>query len=157
MSGAGLPGDARRAYAGRKRSSNPYLIPITLVGAAALFGQTFWLQGHQRLFRPFSVDRLTCEHCGGAGVVRDGAPAAALVLCPACYGVGAHWVRRLDESDQLCPACAGAGRLAEPEGGAWRTCRRCDGRGLIRSQPWSTKDADMFNEQDKPKAPAAAR
>jgi hypothetical protein len=138
-----LPG---KVYQPRKRASNPFLIPIVLLGAAALVGQMFWLQGNQHLFRPFSLDRLKCERCGGVGVVRQAEDDSILVLCPACHGVGSHMVRRLDEEDKLCPACSGIGRIPDEEG-PWRTCRRCDGRGLIRDQPWSTKSTEMFKDQ----------
>ncbi len=156
MSGPAVPGLPRRSYAPRKRNSNPYMIPIVLVGAAALIGQMFWVQGNQHLFRPFSVDRLKCEHCGGVGVVRHQGDDTVLVLCPACYGVGTHWVRRVDEEDKLCPACVGSGRVEE-DNGDWRPCRRCEGRGLIRDQPWSTKRTEMFEDKGKDKGKAAPR
>ena len=132
-------------YRPRQRSANPYMLPIILLGGVALIGQMFWLQGNKHLFRPFSVDRIKCEHCGTVGVVRSKEDDGILVLCPACYGVGAHWVRRVDDEDLLCPACVGAGRVEDPDG-SWRQCRRCEGRGLTREHAWSTKSTEMFKD-----------
>jgi hypothetical protein len=37
-------------------------------------------------------------------------------MCPACYGVGYHTIRRFSEADVLCPACLGLGRLEDKDG-----------------------------------------
>lgn len=132
-------------YRPKIRKSNPYLFPVLLLSVGVIVAQMFWLQGNQHLFRPFSIERIKCEHCGGVGVVRDLADGSVLVLCPVCYGVGHHNIRRVDQEDRMCPACSGMGRIEE-EDRSWRLCRRCEGRGLIRPVPWSTKRTEMFED-----------
>jgi len=116
-----------------KGHQNAYMAVVVMIGGAVLVAQMFWVKKNQYLFMPFSLDRVKCEECGGTGMIpKDDTPNSPLMLCPACFGVGSHQFRRVDKSDMLCPACEGMGRV--PEADAWRTCRRCDGRGLIRAE-----------------------
>lgn len=133
-----------RMYGAKPRKKNPYLYPVLLLSIGVIVAQMIWLQGNQHLFRPFSIERIKCDPCGGVGVKRSVDDQDVLVMCPACYGVGHHLVRRLDGDDNLCPPCMGLGRLEEE--GRWRACNRCEGRGLIRSIPWSTRPEDMFEK-----------
>jgi hypothetical protein len=121
-----------------RRGTNPYLLPIMIVGAAVLIGQMFWLRKNDYLFRPFALERIECTTCSGVGVVRDAKDDEILKMCPICYGVGSHMVRRIDAEDKICPACMGMGRLIDRDSGEPRPCRRCDGRGLVREAPWMT-------------------
>lgn len=115
---------------------NAYILAVMLVGGIVLVGQMFWVKKNQYRFMPFAIDRVKCEECGGTGLVPQGDKAnTPLVVCPSCFGVGSHQFRRVDDRDVLCPACEGMGRVPEPGSEAWRTCRRCDGRGLIRTEP----------------------
>ena len=114
----------------RQRSS--IILLVGMVGGFVLFLQWRWLGDNKTLFAPFSIQRIHCEVCAKTGRVPDPEVNNALVMCPSCYGIGYHTIRRFDEAEVLCPACLGMGRL-EDKDGAWRTCRRCDGRGLIRS------------------------
>lgn len=120
------------------RGTNPYLIPIMLVAGGVLVAQMFWLQKNDYMFRPFALERITCDLCKGLGVVRDRSDEELLRMCPACYGVGSHTIRRIDAEDYLCPACRGMGRVPDDEPQTWRMCRRCEGRGLVREAPWMT-------------------
>lgn len=100
------------------------------------FLQGMWLYRHQHAFKPFllqvPVERILCDHCGGTGLVRDPDHAELTDICPVCYGVGGHYVRKLDKLDVMCPACAGMGRVIDYQSGTPRLCLRCGGRGLIR-------------------------
>ena len=115
---------------------------VIMVGGFVLFLQWKWLGQNNHLFAPFSIERIVCEHCGKTGRVPKEGANNVLEMCPACYGVGYHTLRRFEENEVLCPACLGLGRL-EDRDGHWRTCRRCDGRGLIRS-------GAEAEEQDQP-------
>lgn len=127
----------RRVTYVRHQAKPLHLAAIILVGGGVLVAQMFWVTKNQYRFAPFAIDRIKCELCGGTGLVPEGDKAnAPLVLCQACFGVGVHYIRRVDENDVLCAPCEGMGRV--PEGEEWRTCRRCDGRGLVRRE--STED-----------------
>ena len=121
---------ATRRVTDRQRMA--FIMLVAAVGGFVLFLQWRWLEGNQHLFAPFSIQRITCDHCAKTGQVPKEGANNVLVMCPSCYGVGYHTVRRFDSRDVLCPACLGMGRLEEKDG-TWRTCRRCDGRGLIQS------------------------
>jgi hypothetical protein len=121
-----------------ERKAPSYLGPIALFAVVLLIGQMIWLNKHDYMFRPFSIDRLSCDVCGGTGVARDAADEDILVICPSCFGVGSHYIRRIDKSDRLCAACGGMGRVKAE--GEYRTCRRCDGRGLTRDAPWRSRE-----------------
>jgi len=77
------------------------------------------------------AQRVICEHCDGRGVYRPPSAPKAVALCPVCFGLGSHLVRRLDDNDELCPACGGMGRVADASGEMADTCERCGGRGLV--------------------------
>jgi hypothetical protein len=109
-------------------------MPVALVAVAVLIAQWFWVSRHQHMFQPFKVERIQCWYCGHTGVVHEPEDNPELSTCPVCYGVGGRQVRRFDREDKLCPACEGMGRLEDAAAG-WRTCKRCDGRGLIRDAP----------------------
>jgi hypothetical protein len=112
---------------------NAYILAVMLVGGLVLVAQMFWVKQNQYRFMPFAIDRVKCEECGGTGLVSPEGPAnTKLVMCPTCFGVGSHQFRRVDEYDSLCAACEGMGRVQD--GDTWRTCRRCDGRGLVRAE-----------------------
>jgi hypothetical protein len=117
--------------------ASQYLMPITVLAVLVLVGQMMWLNKHDYMFKPFSIERIRCDNCGGTGVVRDEKDDSFVILCPVCFGVGGHYVRRVDGEDRLCPACSGLGRLDAGDGP--RTCKRCDGRGLMREAPWTSR------------------
>lgn len=108
------------------------LLPVVVVM------QVVWMSRNQDALRPlllqFQVDRFTCDHCQGTGVVRDKEHPEQIHLCPICFGVGGHQVRKWGPGEAMCPACAGMGRMIDPESGEARFCRRCNGRGLIRAE-----------------------
>lgn len=121
----------RRSAAQTSRAQSRYTLVVILVGGGVLVGQMFWVQKNQYRFAPFSIERIQCEECGTTGMVpSEKGPNSPLQMCPVCFGVGSHQVRRIDDRDVLCPACEGMGRVWD--GVTSRTCRRCDGRGLIR-------------------------
>jgi hypothetical protein len=124
---------SKRSPTGTSKSVN-YAVPVAMFAVVLLIGQMFWVMRNEHLFLPFSIDRIRCEFCGGTGVVKQHREGGTLLLCPLCFGVGSHHIRRIDDKDSLCAACEGMGRLSED--GMWRTCRRCDGRGLVRDAPW---------------------
>ncbi len=142
-----MPAVQRRPM--RARRANPYMIPVLLVAAGVLIAQMFWLKKNDFLFRPFQLERITCDNCGGTGVVRDGRDDEILRLCPTCFGVGSHNIRRIDAEDRLCPACVGMGRVKDEGAEEWRTCRRCDGRGLTRIAPWATTKSSFVDTSEK--------
>ena len=107
------------------------LLPI------AAFYQSIWLSQNKNLFTPLVLrvqsERIDCPYCGGVGTLRSPPHGTNLVICPICFGVGGHYVRRLPgHHEVLCPACGGMGRIFDPDLGYARYCRRCGGRGLIR-------------------------
>lgn len=127
----------------RRRRFNPFkgpsqawavLLLASLPFLALLQGR--WMERHQRDFQAsfltVPVERIVCDHCGGTGLLRDPAHPEITLACPVCYGVGGHYVRKLDKLDVLCPACAGMGRVIDLQTGTPRLCLRCGGRGLIR-------------------------
>lgn len=102
----------------------------------AAFYQSFWLAEHKHLFAPllFRVqsERIDCPYCHGLGTRPVSGSTTNFVICPICFGVGGHYVRRLpNKHEVLCPACGGMGRVFDPDLGIARFCRRCGGRGLI--------------------------
>lgn len=116
------------------RERNRYIAPVAFLVMLILLGQVFWLSENRERFSPFSISRISCAKCGKYGKVRDAADASIAKMCPVCFGVGYHTVRRFDEKDGVCAPCGGMGRV--DEGGVWRTCRRCDGRGVHRIDDW---------------------
>ena len=107
--------------------------PIVLLCILVLYFQLDWLKKNYFSRLPVRVVvKMRCDHCHRTGLVKDSDAEDGFSMCPVCQGVGYHCVRRLDERDALCPACAGMGRIQDPVTGEFRTCRRCDGRGLIR-------------------------
>ena len=129
----------------REKKSNPFIIPILLLGGGALIAQMFWTQENQYLFQPFSIQRFECDLCDQRGVVENEVD-HRLMLCPVCFGVGGKNVRRIDEGDKRCIACDGMGRILDPtpeDPLHARTCTRCDGRGLVRGDVWSGTPSDL--------------
>ncbi|HMP89653.1 MAG TPA: hypothetical protein PJ991_05605 [Kiritimatiellia bacterium] len=116
---------------GRK---NNYVMPVAMLVLLFLIGQIFWLNSNRHMFAPFATTRIQCDTCARVGVVRDRSDGRKMTMCPACFGVGYHTVRSFDERDVLCAPCGGMGRLEEES--EWRTCRRCQGRGIHRSDDW---------------------
>lgn len=116
-----------------QRAQSRYLMLVALVGALVLAGQMVWVSKNQHRFFAFAIERIKCDHCQGTGRVPIPGANNQLQMCPACNGIGNHAVRRFTDREFLCPACEGMGRVreekAEPE--RWRTCRRCDGRGIV--------------------------
>lgn len=111
------------------------ILGVVAICGLTLVGQVFWVAKNQFRFAPFAIERIRCEECAGVGMISrpDSAGVKRLHLCPACFGLGSHQIRRVDEDDVLCPACVGFGRVQDAAGG-WRWCKRCGGRGLVRRE-----------------------
>lgn len=118
----------------RKGRGNNFMLPVASLALLFLAGQAYWLSHNTHMFAPFAMTRIDCDTCGKTGVVRDPDNAQIMKMCPVCFGVGYHNIRRFDEEDAVCAACGGMGRT--DIGGAWRTCERCEGRGLYRLNEW---------------------
>jgi hypothetical protein len=118
---------------GRK---NNYVMPVAMLTLLFLVGQVYWLSDNRHRFTPYRVARLPCDTCMKLGQVRDAEDGQRLVMCPTCFGVGHKQVRYFDDLDVICAACGGMGRLREGTNQVWRTCERCDGRGLHRDEAW---------------------
>lgn len=112
----------------------------------ALVLQAQWTRKNQRKFMGTlsGLERIGCQYCRGTGATMDELDETGMetVHCPVCYGVGFRFIRRLDPSDKICPACGGMGRFQDVDTGRFRTCGRCDGRGLIRVQTGSAPDGE---------------
>ncbi len=121
----------------RRGSRNNYLMPVAALSMLFLVGQAYWLSDNRHMFTPFAINRVDCLTCVKVGVIRDPHDSRVTRICPACFGVGYRTVRQFDTNDVLCVPCIGMGRVQE-EDGQWRTCRRCDGRGLHRADEWKT-------------------
>ncbi len=111
-------------------------ILMLMLPLAAIY-QSFWLSDNRNLFTPLVLrvqsERIDCPYCGGLGTLRPAPGATNVMMCPICFGVGGHYVRRLPgRREVLCPACGGMGRLWDADMGYARYCRRCGGRGLIQ-------------------------
>lgn len=132
-------------------TSTMFIPVVIVVGVLVLIAQMYWTGKNPQLFLPFSIDRVRCVQCSGVGVQRDPQDSSRLVVCPSCFGVGYKAIRRVDKDDALCPACGGMGRVEDVDG--WRTCRRCDGRGLIRETPWFVGEAMKSNLQERLSTP----
>lgn len=117
-----------------ERDRNPYMAPVALLVMLVLVGQAFWLSDNRTLFSPFAISRIPCDRCQKRGTYRDYDDNRIMKMCPACFGVGYHAVRKFDAMDVLCAPCGGMGRLQEAD--AWRTCQRCAGRGIHRADDW---------------------
>ncbi|HMP75032.1 MAG TPA: hypothetical protein PKE12_01930 [Kiritimatiellia bacterium] len=112
-----------------------YILAVVAACGATVLLQMYWVANNKFRFTPFAIERIRCELCSGVGMISrpDEAGVNRLNLCEACFGIGNHAIRRVDEADVLCPACVGFGRVETGDGG-WRWCARCDGRGLIRRE-----------------------
>jgi hypothetical protein len=117
-----------------QRGRNRYIAPVAALVMFILIGQVFWLSSNRDMFSPFSISRIPCATCAKFGMVRDEVDSSIMKMCPVCFGIGYNTVRRFDELDGICAACGGMGRVDED--GAWRTCNRCDGRGVHRLEVW---------------------
>lgn len=137
-----------KAKATPDRQKSAYTLLIAVLGGLVLFLQWRWLGENRHLFAPFAIERIECEVCGKTGQIPKPGANNELEMCPACYGVGYHTIRRFNEAEVLCPACLGMGRL-EDEDGAWRTCRRCDGRGLIEAGKEEGEEHTTSNVQHR--------
>ena len=115
-------------------TKNTFILFLVIMGAGfVLFKQSEWMeQNRPRFRRLISIKRVGCDYCAETGIIDDETEAAGFRLCPICFGVGVHMIRKLDDHDKLCPACGGMGRLYDFDTEQPRTCGRCDGRGLIR-------------------------
>jgi len=78
------------------------------------------------------AEQVPCEHCMEGGTIIT--PEGERAICPICFGVGYHMVRRFDPAEKYCPACGGMGRVKSPDTGLVETCVRCNGRGLVLTQ-----------------------
>lgn len=119
---------------------------MLMLPLAAMY-QSVWLSQNKSLFTPLVLrvqsERIDCPYCGGLGAMRFPERSTNLAMCPICFGVGGHYVRRLPgRHEVLCPACGGMGRLWDPDTGRARYCRRCDGRGLIQVLDAAERAAD---------------
>lgn len=118
----------------RDHRRNQYVAPVAMLVFLVLIGQFFWLSDNREMFTPFAIARFPCDMCAKRGTIRDAGDQQIVKMCPACFGVGSKMVRRFDANDVMCAPCGGMGRLEED--GVWRTCQRCDGRGLHRADDW---------------------
>lgn len=111
-----------------------FLIPIILACTLIILLQSRWINVNKKRFvtEP-ATQRIECDYCNGTGKVPD--QTAGTTFCPMCFGLGAHSVRPIDGYDNICPACGGMGRLKDHDTGEIRFCKRCGGRGLIRTEP----------------------
>lgn len=139
--------------------TNPFIMPIILLGILALALQFVWLQGtrpefsdrfglgvtrrseHADLYRMHLLE-VYCEVCSESGSLAAEDEPGIAYMCPVCYGVGFRLTRRLHEGEVLCPACSGMGRVLDEEPYAARTCTRCGGRGVIEPG-WDEMEEEM--------------
>jgi DnaJ-class molecular chaperone len=108
-----------------------------------IFLQSRWISKNQQVFKKgmflqLQIKKVECDHCGGTGLVTDAKKPGRVEICPVCFGVGSHAVRKLDPQDALCLLCGGMGRVYDEQAEIAQTCPRCDGRGLIRLQENAT-------------------
>jgi len=122
--------------AASSRSQLAAAIALALLPLAAIW-QGLWVASHKEAFTPFllkfQIERIECPFCDGTGVIRSKQDPSIVEMCPVCFGVGGHQVRKLDkEKEVLCPACAGMGWIYDEDIQSARPCRRCAGRGLVK-------------------------
>ena len=142
----------------RRGRKNNYVLPVALLVLLFLVGQMFWLNSNRHMFAPFATSRIECDHCARVGVIRDPTDSRKMSMCQACFGVGYKVVRTFDESEVLCAPCGGIGRLKENK--QWRTCQRCDGRGLHRADDWKMlidveRSTGQYNPELEEQPPAS--
>ncbi len=123
------------------------------------------------------ADAHTCTLCEGAGMIALSDPADRVAgpmqtklieasaseklivtdpqtgqrsVSPLTFGKQYREVRVQYEDDTVCPACGGLGRVRDETTGAVRTCRRCEGRGLIRTGESALDSADGLPQDTGP-------
>lgn len=122
-----------------RHSKVALLIPVGITAVIVLVMQMKWIeQNADKFVAVTSVEQIPCDYCDGRGIIKNPEDPGEFILCPICFGVGGNTVRYQDEYDTRCPACGGMGRLQDFHTGEFRTCNRCNGRGLIRLLPAST-------------------
>ena len=118
-----------------KNSKALMIAPIIIACLLGLVYQLKWQKNQQALYgKSTAIERIPCMHCHEKGLILSDSAPNGYTFCPYCFGVGGHYIRRLNDADVLCPACAGLGRIEDPQTHQIRTCKRCDGRGLIQAQ-----------------------
>jgi DnaJ-class molecular chaperone len=127
------------------------MAPVIMICFVALVYQYKWMKENKfRYGSNFAVERIPCGHCARTGLVPSREYETGITFCPQCLGLGGHYIKRIDDYDALCPACGGMGRVEDLETGKFRYCRRCNGRGLIRSaHPLPNKHLKEVREQPK--------
>ncbi|MFH0880687.1 MAG: hypothetical protein V2A34_13310 [Lentisphaerota bacterium] len=123
-----------------------YTTIIIICAPVFIFLQSVWLSQNQDIFQKsiiqLQIRRIPCDYCGEVGTVRDpNHPDRPTMICPVCYGIGSHTIRKFDKHDTLCPLCGGAGRVGDAPSGYAQECPRCDGRGVIRVEE------DLFGQK----------
>jgi len=131
----------------RPKRSRSHFIAAVLIAVLPLAAilQGIWISKNKEKFRPivlrFYIDRFECSNCDGVGTLRDPDHPDKVVLCPVCFGVGGHQVRRFDPTNEvMCPACTGMGWIPDKTGFSARLCKRCGGRGLISAEQGAESD-----------------
>ena len=116
------------------------VVIFIFIAVVALILQARWVAKNQDKFMGslmifMHLERIKCEHCDGAGLLQIKDDPPQMDICPVCFGVGGHTIRKYGDHDDLCPACVGMGRIYDEDTGTAHICKRCDGRGLIRTGP----------------------
>ena len=114
-----------------------YAVVLFIGALGFVYMQGMWLSRNRSIFAKSYIAvqnrRIPCDYCGELGTVRNPQRHEKMDVCPVCFGVGYHVIRKFDKHDTLCPLCGGAGRVVDESSGYAQTCPRCDGRGVIRN------------------------
>ncbi|MBU4173281.1 MAG: PASTA domain-containing protein [Actinobacteria bacterium] len=78
--------------------------------------------------------RVTCQTCGGSGVISENYTEQETVACPTCGGKGAI---AGPNGMEICPTCGGSGTITQTVTKTRQvTCPTCGGTGYVIEEYW---------------------
>lgn len=129
--GRALPPDA-------SKSKSIYLLALFLFGGVIVIWQAHWASQNREIYlRRESRVRVgpnaslfqECPVCNTQGRILVHEKER---MCPVCFGIGGHFVKRFDTGEAVCAFCSGQGRTFNTRTAEGEACPICDGRGATR-------------------------
>lgn len=121
------------------RTNLIYIVTLVLGCGLVVIMQGKWVAKHSDIYLAKPSDKfqngpngsilVQCSHCNFHGrILVD----EREVMCPICFGVGGHYVKRKDTGELYCMLCDGMGRILDGVGVRSQSCPVCEGRGVKR-------------------------